>query len=149
MADGATVSPPRCAILPPVPVPYREPLFGRLAARGRLDIEVIYGAERGAGWNQRPDWYPERHAYPSRTLAAWQHARAGRSPVALPRGLGAALSQSDPARLGSWEFGPPSLRALAWCRRRGRPLLAFSELTPHSDAELSPGRLRLHRLLAR
>jgi glycosyltransferase involved in cell wall biosynthesis len=41
------------------------------------------------------------------------------------------------------------MRALAWCLRRRRPLLVFSELTPHSDAELSARRLRLHRLLSR
>ena len=149
MADGATSTPPRCAILPPVPVPYREPLFASLAARGQLEIEVVYGAGKGAGWDQRADWFPERHHYPARSLDAWQRARPGRSPVALPRGLGEALSSFDPACVVSWEYGPTTMRALAWCRRRRRPLLAFSELTPHSDAELSPGRLRLHRLLAR
>jgi glycosyltransferase involved in cell wall biosynthesis len=148
MPDGTPSNPPRCAILPPVPVPYREPLFARLAARGRLAIEVIYGAGRGAGWDQRADWFPERHAYPSSALRAWQRARPGRSPIALPRGLGRALSRFDPACVVSWEFGPATLRALAWCRPRRRGLVVFSELTPHSDAELSPGRLRLHRLLA-
>src|SRR4051794_25641819 len=148
MPDGATATPPRCAILPPVPVPYREPLFNRLAARGQLDIEVIYGAGRGAGWDQRADWFPGQHAYPARSLGSLQRARAGRSPLALPRGLGEALSSFDPACVVSWEYGPTTLRALAWCRRSGRSLLAFSELTPHSDAELSAGRLRLHRLLA-
>ena len=34
--------PPRVAILPPVPVPYREPLFRSLAERGRVDPHVIY-----------------------------------------------------------------------------------------------------------
>jgi glycosyltransferase involved in cell wall biosynthesis len=149
MPDGPPVKPPRCAILPPVPVPYREPLFARLAERGRLAIEVIYGAGRGAGWDQRADWFPERHAYPAGSLRAWQWARAGRSPIALPRGLGSALSRFDPACVVSWEYGPTTMRTLAWCRPRRRRLVVFSELTPHSDSELSPGRLRLHRLLAR
>jgi glycosyltransferase involved in cell wall biosynthesis len=131
-----------------VPVPYREPLFTRLAERGRLAIRVTYQAGAGAGWDQRADWFPERHAYPASSLGAWQRARPGRSPIALPRGLGRALRGFDPACVISWEYGPTTMRALAWCRQRGRPLLVFSELTPHSDAELSPRRLSVHRLLA-
>jgi len=144
-----SLKPPRCAILPPVPVPYREPLFERLAERGRLAIRVIYQAGLGAGWDQRADWFPERHAYPAGALRAWQRPRPGRSPIALPRGLGRALGRFDPAVVVSWEYGPATMRALAWCRPRRRRLVVFSELTPHSDAELSRGRLRLHRLLAR
>src|SRR5215210_6523722 len=144
-----SLKPPRCAILPPVPVPYREPLFERLAERRRLAIRVIYQAGLGAGWDQRADWFPERHAYPAGALRAWQRPRPGRSPIALPRGLGRALGRFDPAVVVSWEYGPATMRALAWCRPRRRPLVVFSELTPHSDAELSRGRLRLHRLLAR
>jgi glycosyltransferase involved in cell wall biosynthesis len=149
MPGAAPVKPPRCAILPPVPVPYREPLFTRLAERGRLAIRVTYQAGAGAGWDQRADWFPARHAYPASSLGAWQRARPGRSPVALPRGLGRALKRFDPACVVSWEYGATTMRALAWCRPRGRPLLVFSELTPDSDGELSPRRLALHRLLAR
>ncbi|HEY8769509.1 MAG TPA: glycosyltransferase, partial [Thermoleophilaceae bacterium] len=140
---------PRCAILPPVPVPYREPLFARLAAREKLAIEVIYQAGKGAGWDQRADWFPENHAYPASSLRAWQRTRPGRSPIAVPRGLGRALRRFDPACVVSWEYGPTTMRALGWCMPRRRPLVVFSELTPHSDAELSPARLRLHRVLGR
>jgi glycosyltransferase involved in cell wall biosynthesis len=139
---------PRCVILPPVPVPYREPLFTGLAERGRIVPRVIYLAGAQPGWDQPGDWFPGRHGYDSEVLASPQRARAGRSPVTLPRGLGRALSGADPHCVLSWEYGPATLRALAWCRRRGRPLLVFSELTPHSDRELSRARLRLHRLLA-
>ena len=48
----------------------------------------------------------------------------------------------------SWEYGPATLRALAWARRRRVPLVLFSELTPWSDAGLSPLQRRVHRLLA-
>ena len=48
----------------------------------------------------------------------------------------------------SWEYGPATWRALAWCRRRRRPLVVFSELTPWSDAALSGVQRRVHRLLA-
>jgi glycosyltransferase involved in cell wall biosynthesis len=66
----------------------------------------------------------------------------------LPRGLGAALRGAGPQVVVSWEFGPATWQALAWCRRRGRPLVVFSELTPWSDAALSPLQLRIHRALA-
>ena len=48
----------------------------------------------------------------------------------------------------SWEYGPATMRALAWARRRRVPLIVFSELTPWSDAVLSPLQRRVHRLLA-
>ena len=70
-------------------------------------------------------------------LTGWQWARAGRSPVTVARGLGTALDRIDPACVVSWEYGPATWRALAWCRRRRRPLVIFSELTPWSDAALS------------
>ena len=48
----------------------------------------------------------------------------------------------------SWEYGPATMRALAWTRRQRVPLLVFSELTPWSDSELSPLQRRVHRMLA-
>jgi glycosyltransferase involved in cell wall biosynthesis len=139
----------RCVILPPVPVPYREPLFARLAERGRIQPRVIYQAGLQPGWDQRPDWFPERHPYESAALRSWQRARPGRTPVVVPLGVGRALNRADPDCVVSWEYGPTTLRALAWCRFRRKPLVVFSELTAACDAELSERRLRLHRLLAR
>lgn len=138
----------RCVVVPPVPVPYREPLFALLAQRGRIGLEVVYMSGTQLGWDQRPDWFPALHAYRSRMLAARQRARPGRTPVLLPRGLGAALTELDPDCVVSWEYGPATLRALAWCGRRGRPLMIFSELTPAAERALSPLQRRVHRLLA-
>jgi glycosyltransferase involved in cell wall biosynthesis len=140
--------PVRCAILPPVPVPYREPLFSLLAARGRIEPRVIYLTGAQPGWDQRPDWFGAGGGYPAETLRAWQRSRPGRTPQMIVRGLGRALRRARPDCVVSWEFGPATWRALAWCRRRRRPLLVFSELTPWSDAELSPLQLRVHRALA-
>ena len=138
----------RCAVLPPVAVPYREPLFAALAERGRLELLVIYQSGAQPGWDQRADWFPDRHAYDAEVLSAHQRERAGRTPVLVPRALGRALARFDPDCVVSWEYGASTLRAFAWCRRRGRPLVVFSELTPAVAAELSPGRRRLQRLLA-
>src|SRR4051812_37912322 len=136
----------RSAVLPPVPVPYREPLFALLAERGRIGLQVVYQSGSQPGLDQRPDWFPDLHPYESRVLGSRQHDRPGRTPVLWPRGLGAALSELDPDCVVSWEYGPATLRALAWCRRRGRPLVVFSELTPAAAAAV---RRPHHRLLAR
>ena len=140
--------PPRVAILAPVPVPYREPLFRRLARRGRVDPHVIYLSASQPGWDQPAGWFPVSHDYPSELLPAWQRSRRGRSPVTLALGVARALSAAIPNCVVSWEYGPATMRALAWTRRRGVPLLVFSELTPWSDAVLSPLQRRVHRLLA-
>jgi glycosyltransferase involved in cell wall biosynthesis len=138
----------RCAVLPPVPVPYREPLFELLARRGRIGPRVLYLAPAQPGWDQPAGWFPEAHPYESGALRSRQRARPGRAPITLPRGLGRALSRHDPDCVVSWEYGPATLRALAWCRRRGRALVAFSELTPATDAALTRPQLALHRALA-
>ena len=134
-------------ILPPVPVPYREPLFARLAERGRIGLRVIYQAGRQPGWDMRADWFPESHPYEASALRAWQLRRPGRSPVVAGWGLGRALRRAEPDCVVSWEYGPTTLRSLAWCRMRRKPLLVFSELTSACDSELSEAQLRLHRTL--
>jgi glycosyltransferase involved in cell wall biosynthesis len=140
--------PRRVAIVVPVPVPYREPLFAALAARGRIEPRVIYLSGVQPGWDQRPEWFAGRVGYPSEVLHAWQRRRPGRTPLMVARGLGRALRHAAPDCVVSWEYGPATWRALAWCRRHGRPLLIFSELTPWSDPELSPLQRRIHRLIA-
>jgi GalNAc-alpha-(1->4)-GalNAc-alpha-(1->3)-diNAcBac-PP-undecaprenol alpha-1,4-N-acetyl-D-galactosaminyltransferase len=139
--------PPRVAILPPVPVPYREPLFRALSQRGRVDPHVIYLSGSQPDWDQPSSWFPDTHAYPSEALPAWQRSRPGRTPIMVPRGIGRALDTAAPDCIVSWEYGPATMRALAWARRRV-PLLVFSELTPWSDRELSAVQRRVHRLLA-
>lgn len=138
----------RCAIVSPVPVPYREPLFEGLARRGRIAPRVIYLSGTQAGWDMSPDWFSTAGSYPREILRSRQRKRPGRSPLVVPSGLAGALERSRAQCVVSWEFGPATWRALAWCRRRGVPLVVFSELTPWSDRELSSAQLRIHRALA-
>jgi glycosyltransferase involved in cell wall biosynthesis len=138
----------RCAIVPPVPVPYREPLFERLAERGRIDASVIYLSARQPAWDMRPEWFSTHRKYPHEVLSARQRARPGRTPLLLPSGLGPALTRSKADCVVSSEFGPATWRALAWCRRRSLPLVVFSELTRWSDRALSGVQLRVHRAIA-
>jgi glycosyltransferase involved in cell wall biosynthesis len=140
--------PVRCAIVAPVPVPYRTPLFERLAARGRIAPRVIYLAGGQPGWDQRSDWFAAPGDYDSEVLRSWQRRRSGRTPLMVARGLGAALDRADPEVVVSSEYGPATWRALTWCRRHGRRLVIMSELTPWSDPMLSGLQRRIHRLLA-
>jgi glycosyltransferase involved in cell wall biosynthesis len=113
-----------------------------------VDPHVIYLSAAQPGWDQPPGWFPSSHDYSSEVLPAWQRSRPGRSPVTLSRGQAGALSAARPDCVVSWEYGPSTVRALAWARRRRVPVLVFSELTPWSDAALSRLQRRVHRLLA-
>jgi glycosyltransferase involved in cell wall biosynthesis len=138
----------RCAVVPPAPVPYREPLFRALADRPELELRVIYQAAASAGWNQAQDWFPHQHPYDAVHLGALQRRRAGRTPVVWPRGLERALRGFGPDVVVVWEYGPAALRAWAWCRRRRIPLVIFSEVTRWAEEDLPGLQLRLHRWLA-
>jgi glycosyltransferase involved in cell wall biosynthesis len=139
---------PRCAIIAPVPVPYRNPLYERLAARGRIAPRVIYLATAQPGWDQQADWFGTAGGYDSETLRSFQTRRPGRTPLMLARGLGTALDRADPQVVVSSEYGPATWLALRWCRRHGRRLVIMSELTPWSDPMLSGLQRRIHRALA-
>jgi len=131
-----------------VPVPYREPLFKALSERGNVTPHVSYLAERQHGWDQPPEWFSSSDGYSSEVLSAWHWSRSGRAPITVARGVGRALSRAAPDCVVSWEYGPATMRALAWAGRRRVPVVIFSELTPWSDSELSGAQRRLHRLLA-
>jgi glycosyltransferase involved in cell wall biosynthesis len=109
---------------------------------------VVYLAGRQKGWDQPREWFDRREGYRGEVLRSRQWARAGRSPITVARGLGTALDRVDPACVVSWEYGPATWRALAWCRRRRRPLLIFTEVTPWTEAALSRLQSLVHRLLA-
>jgi glycosyltransferase involved in cell wall biosynthesis len=139
----------RCAIVPPTPVPYREPLFRALSQRPGLEICVIYQSAGQPSWDVPADWFPREHDYPAVHLRSWQRRRPGRTPMLWPRGLERALGEADPDCVVVSEYGPASLRVFSWCRRRGRAYVIFTECTPEIDSLLSRWQLGLHRRLAR
>ena len=149
MHDNYHRAPLRCAIVPPTPTPYREPLFRELARREGLEVTVVYQSQREPGWDAPLDWFPSEHPYPARHLRSWQRARPGRTPVVWPRGLPGALRQLDPDCVVAWEYGSASLQAFFWCRAHRRAFVIFTECTPRIDELLSGAQLRLHRWLAR
>ena len=127
-------------------MPYREPLFRGLAER--LTLRVIYQSAASAGWDQATDWFPQDHAYEAVHLRSSQRRRTGRTPIVWPRGLERELEAFGPDVVVVWEYGPSALRTWAWCRRRGIPLVIFSELTPWAAKALPGAQRRLHRWLA-
>lgn len=146
MAVDSRLAGIRCAVVPPAPVPYREPLFRGLAEQ--LTLRVIYQSAASAGWNQGEGWFPREHAYESVHLQSAQRRRAGRTPIVWPRGLERELRAFAPEVVVVWEYGPAALRTWAWCRRRGIPLVIFSELTRWGAQELPRPQRWLHRWLA-
>jgi glycosyltransferase involved in cell wall biosynthesis len=139
----------RCAIVPPTPVPYREPLFRALAERPELELRVIYQSAGQPSWDVAPDWFPIEHAYPAVHLRSRQRRRPGRTPVLVSRGLESALRRANPDCVVVWEYGLASLRTLTWCRFHRRAYLIFTECTPQIDSMLARWQLDLHRRLAR
>jgi glycosyltransferase involved in cell wall biosynthesis len=139
----------RCAVVPPVAAPYREPLFEALHSDfPEIDLSVIYQAAGEPSWDVPADYFATDHAYPAHHLRSWQRARPGRTPIVWPRGLERALQSADPDCVVGWEYGPASLRALRWCRTHNRAYVVFTECTPQMDETLSPGKLRRHRWIA-
>jgi glycosyltransferase involved in cell wall biosynthesis len=144
------VPPPvRCAIVPPAPAPYREPLFRGLHERDDLSVSVIYQSASQPSWDVAAAWFATEHRYPASHLRSWQRSRPGRTPIIWPRGLERALRRADPGCVVASEYGAASLRALAWCRRHSRAYVVFTECTPDTDGVLTPAQLRLHRVVAR
>ena len=137
----------RCAIVPPTPVPYREPLFRALHERDDLDIRVIYQSAGQPSWDVPSDWFPREHPYPAVHLRSRQRRRAGRTPMQWPHGLEHALRTTDPDCVVVSEYGPASLRVLNWCRRHKRAYVIFTECTPGIDPLLPRWQLGLHRWL--
>lgn len=141
--------PLRLAIVPPAPAPYREPLFSSLHERLDLDLRVIYQSDAQPSWDVSSEWFTRDHPYPAQHLRSWQRSRPGRTPVVWPRGLERALTEFRPDCVVVSEYGPASLRGLAWCRLHRAGFLVLTECTPEIDTMLSPAQLRLHRWVAR
>jgi glycosyltransferase involved in cell wall biosynthesis len=143
-----TSRPLRCAIVPPAPAPSREPLFRALHDRDDLELGVIYQSAGQPSWDVPPEWFGADHQYPARHLRSRQRRRPGRTPIVWPVGLERALTGADPDCVVVSEYGPASLRALCWCRARGRAYVILTECTRELDPTLSRPQLWLHRHVA-
>jgi glycosyltransferase involved in cell wall biosynthesis len=139
----------RCAVVPPVAAPYREPLFAALhAEHPELELSVIYQASTQPSWDAPDGFFETDHSYPARHLESWQRARPGRTPIVWPRGLERELQEANPDAVVAWEYGPASARALRWCRSNKRAYVVFTECIPQTNDLLSVAQLQVHRWIA-
>ena len=122
---------PRLAVVTDLPTPYRAPLFDAIAARGRVDLHVLYLAQGETG---RASWRVDCSGHPHTFLAGGAVTfRARKGPFAWKWnvGIGRRLSEIAPdvISVGGWAH-PAMHLAMGWARRRGVPYLVTSESHP-------------------
>ena len=120
--------PPRLAVVTDLPTPYRAPVFDAIAARGRVDLHVLYLAQGETG---RASWRVDcsRHGHTFLAGGALTF-RAAKGPFAWKWnvGVGRALTELAPrvVSVGGWAH-PAMHLAMGWARRRDVPYLVTSE----------------------
>jgi glycosyltransferase involved in cell wall biosynthesis len=118
----------RLVILTEIIAPYRIPVFNALAARGDVQLHVIFLAENDPSLRQ---WhvYKNEIKFSYEVLPNWRR-RIGKYNVLLNGGVRAALSRAQPDAVLSGGYGyVASWQAAFWARTHGVPLLLWSEST--------------------
>jgi hypothetical protein len=116
----------RLVIITEIISPYRIPLFNALAARGEIDLHVIFLAETDPSLRQ---WqvYRKEIKFSYEVLPSWRRRVAGFNTL-LNAGMARALRAARPdvilcggySYLASWQ-------ALRWARKSGIPFFLWSE----------------------
>jgi 1,2-diacylglycerol 3-alpha-glucosyltransferase len=118
----------RLVILTEIIAPYRIPVFNALAARGDVQLHVIFLSENDPSLRQ---WhvYKDEIKFSYEVLSNWRR-RIGKYNVLLNGGVGAALSRAKPDAVLSGGYGyVASWQAAFWAKSQGVPLLLWSEST--------------------
>ena len=139
----------RVVILTEIIAPYRIPVFNALAARPDIDPHVIFFSETDPSLRQ---WhvYKDEIKFSYEVLPSWRQ-RLGRYNLLLNAGVGAALRRANPDAIicGGYSY-LAAWQAAAWAKRRGVPLLLWSESTAHDIRRCYPAvefmKLRFRRL---
>ena len=118
----------RLVILTEIIAPYRIPVFNALAARGDVQLHVIFLSENDRSLRQ---WhvYKDEIKFSYQVLPSWRR-RIGKYNALLNWGVSTALRRAQPdavlcggyAYLASWQVA-------FWAKRYGVPLLLWSEST--------------------
>ena len=118
----------RLVILTEIVAPYRIPVFNALAARGDVQLHVIFLSENDPSLRQ---WhvYKEEIRFSYEVLPAWRR-RIGKYNALLNWGVSTALRRARPDALlcGGYAY-VASWQAAFWAKRHGVPLLLWSEST--------------------
>jgi glycosyltransferase involved in cell wall biosynthesis len=118
----------RLVILTEIIAPYRIPVFNALAARGDVQLHVIFLSENDPSLRQ---WrvYKEEIKFSYEVLPAWRR-RIGKYNALLNSGVSTALRRAQPDVLlcGGYAY-VASWQAAFWAKHHGVPLLLWSEST--------------------
>ncbi|HEY6337916.1 MAG TPA: glycosyltransferase family 4 protein [Candidatus Sulfotelmatobacter sp.] len=118
----------RVVIITEIIAPYRIPVFNALAARGDVDLHVIFLSENDPSLRQ---WhvYKDEIKFSYEVLPAWRR-RIGKYNVLFNSGVGAALRRTHPDAILCGGYGyVASWQAAFWAKRNRVPLLLWSEST--------------------
>ena len=118
----------KLAIITEIIAPYRIPVFNALAQRKELDLHVIFLSENDPSLRQ---WrvYKDEIKFRYDVLPSWR-GRLGRYHLLVNRGVASALNKIGPDAVlcGGYNY-LASWQAAYWAKRRGVPLLLWSEST--------------------
>jgi 1,2-diacylglycerol 3-alpha-glucosyltransferase len=119
---------PHLLILTEIIAPYRIPVFNALAARGDVDLHVIFLSENDPSLRQ---WrvYKDEIKFSYEVLPAWRR-RVGKFNLLLNWGVGSALrtARPDAVLCGGYTY-VAAWQAALWANRHRVPLLLWSEST--------------------
>ena len=149
---ATSIEEPSVALLTNAPAPYRTPFFNQLARRCRLLVIFDTMREPGREWEVDEqgfefEWLVSRSLSLSRSLK--DRKRAERPVIHIPFNLMSTLDRFGPDAVVSLEFGARTASAALFCALRRRPLIAWWEGTPHTEAGASAPRVMLRKTLLR
>jgi glycosyltransferase involved in cell wall biosynthesis len=118
----------RLVILTEIIAPYRIPVFNALAARGDVDLHVIFLSENDPSLRQ---WhvYKDEIRFSYEVLPAWRR-RIGKYNLLLNWGVSSALRRAQPGAVlcGGYSY-VAAWQAAFLAKRHGVPLMLWSEST--------------------
>jgi glycosyltransferase involved in cell wall biosynthesis len=141
---------PKVIILNNEIMPYRIPLFKRLAERGKYALKVLYSTKRS---DERQWSLKEADLdFPYSILKAWTFRLAKPNygewrSIWFNPSLFFELFHEKPAAIIAYEYSLPAFTAYLYSKISGSAFLIWSEMTPHSSRNLSLGQRFMRRLL--
>jgi glycosyltransferase involved in cell wall biosynthesis len=148
MSDSSAA--PKVIILNNEIMPYRIPLFKRLAERGNYAIKVFYSTKRSS----ERQWSLNEAdlAFPYSILKVWAFRLAKPNygewrSIWFNPSLLFEFFREKPTAIVAYEYSLPAFTAYLYSKISGCAFLIWSEMTPHSSRNLSRGQKFMRRLL--
>ncbi len=144
-------APTRVALLTNIPAPYRIPFFQNLSKKCNLLVVFDSRLEGNRQWNV-PDDLGFPHNYVSGITIPYTRRRPDGIPedtryLQLRYGVLTELMRFKPDVVVSAEYGARSLLGALYCAVAGKPLVLWSQGTPHSEGWVRKSKLLVRRFL--